>query len=349
MKLLKKSISYLLLAVLLLSPLTACGKSKEKFTQYYFEYFDTVIQIIGYEESEEEFNTTCAEIECELKEYHRLFDIYYRYSGINNLAVINSDAHKSPVETDEKLIDLLTYCKEMYYETDGKVNVAMGSVLSIWHNYRTRGIDDPENAELPPMEKLQEASEHTDIESIVIDEENSTVYITDSDVKIDVGAVAKGYTAEMLYRSLKEKGKDNYLINLGGNIKAVGTASEGKKWTAGIENPDKTSDESIIEYIELEDIAIVTSGSYQRYYEVDGVSYNHIIDPETLMPAEKFLSVSIITDDSALGDVLSTALFMLDIEDGKALLEKFDNSEAMWVQKDGTRIYSDGFKNYISK
>ena len=101
-----------------------------------------------------------------------------------------------------------------------------------------------------------------------------------------------------------------------------------------------------IEFIELSDSSIVTSGSYQRFYIVNGVNYHHIIDPETLMPGTKYKSVSIITKDSGLGDALSTALFLMDEAEGRALIESIDNTEAMWVLPDGEQVYSSGFKDF---
>ncbi|MBE6731538.1 MAG: FAD:protein FMN transferase [Ruminococcaceae bacterium] len=352
MKLINRTKAIILILILLPSLLlSGCGKKgKEKFTSYYYEYFDTVTQIIGYADSKEEFDSICAGIEEKLGYYHKLFDIYYKYNGVNNLALINESAYKEEegIEIDPELIKFLLFCKEAYEKTDGYVNVAMGSVLKIWHHYREEGIDDPDNASLPDKKSLIEASELSDINKLIIDEKNNRVYIKEKGVRLDVGAVAKGYTADMIYNYLKEEGVNDYLINLGGNIKALGL-SGGKKWVAGIENPDKGSMESIIEYIELSDTAIVTSGSYQRYYVVDGKSYNHIIDKDTLFPADNYLSVSVITDNSANGDVLSTALFILDIEKGKELLKEFPGAEAMWVLKDGTKIYSDNFKDYIMK
>ena len=340
---------FLALALLLPSLLfTGCGKSQTKYTAYFYEYFDTVIQIIGYEDSEEDFNRVVDDIEKEISYYHELFDIYYKYSGVNNIALLNDKAAKEEIKVDPELTRFLIYCKDMYDKTDGKVNIAMGSVLKIWNKYREKALDEPENAAIPSKAELIDASQHTDINKLIIDSENNTVYYEDKRLKLDVGAVAKGYTTELIYDKLKEKGKENYLLNLGGNIKTLGKSND-KAWLAGIENPDKLSMESIIEYIELTDMALVTSGSYQRYYMYEGKRYCHIIDESTLFPADNYLSVSVITDDSALGDVLSTTLFIISIEDGKALLKEFGNAEAMWVNKDGTKVYSDNFSDYIKK
>lgn len=329
------------------------GDSSVKKTQYKatsFAFFDTITYIYGYEAEEQEFANMSREIQALLGEYHKLFDIYNEYDGMVNLCTLNKvvDGQHQKLKVDRKIIDMLLYAKEMYALTDGKMNVAMGSVLSIWHDYRTAGIDEPWNAELPPMDALTEAAKHTDINNVIIDEENSTVWLADPQMKLDVGAFAKGYAVEMVARMIEEKGKTSYTLNVGGNIRTIGIKGNGDKWKTGIENPNDTSEN--IEIVELEDQAIVTSGSYQRYYYVDSKSYHHIIDPDTLMPAEKgFLSVSVICKDSGMGDGLSTALFCMSLEEGQALVNSIDGVEAMWVSYDETKYYSNGFDQFIVK
>ncbi len=346
----KKALSIVLIILALLSCLSGCGaEKKEKFNAYYFDYFDTATTITGYCDSKEEFDSICLEIKDMLQEYHRLFTIYNRYDGINNLVTVN-DVKKgshSVVKVDRKIIDLLLFAKEMHKKTYGIVNIAMGSVLKIWHNYRAWGLDNPQKAELPPMEKLRQAAQHTDINDIIIDEENSTVFLADGEMSLDVGAIAKGYAVERIAEALEEKGVTSFIINVGGNIRTIGLNGENEPFKAGIENPD-TADEDTpyIEFLYLTDQALVTSGNYQRFYTVDGKSYHHIIDPETLMPGTNYRSVSILTNDSALGDALSTALFLMDYERGVALIESIPGSEAMWVLNDGTQLYSSGFEDY---
>lgn len=326
--------------------------NKKSYKSYNFSYFDTMSTIVGYEEDESEFAATSEEAMALLGEYHKLFDIYNSYEGINNLHTINRvrNGEHQVVEVDRKIIDMLLYAKEMYTLTNGKMNIAMGSVLSIWHDYRTAGIDEPWNAQLPPMDKLTEAAKHTNIDDIIIDEENCTVYLADPKMKLDVGAIAKGYAVEMVAQMLESRGKDNYTVNVGGNIRTIGKKANGEKWLAGIENPTGDPELPYVEYIRLNGKAIVTSGSYQRYYVVGTKQYHHIIDDETLMPAERgFLSVSIICDDSGMGDGLSTALFCMTLEDGLALINSLDGVEAMWIGVDETRHYSDNFSKYIDK
>ena len=322
---------------------------REKYTTYYFDYFDTVTTIVGYEDSQEEFDETCAVIEQQLKEYHQLYHIYNRYENLSNMKTINDvkDGSHQTVEVDERIIDLLLYGKEVYELTKGQTNIAMGSVLSIWHDYRTEGENDPASAELPPMEKLQSAAKHTDIDQMIIDQEASTVYLADPEMKLDVGGLAKGYAVEQIALYLEEQGIDGYVLNVGGNVRTIGTRPEGEKWTVGIENPGfPNSEEEFIAYLKLSGESVVTSGAYQRYYVVDGKPYHHVIDPDTLMPSEDFLSVSIICMDSGLGDALSTALFSMSYEEGKALIESIEDAEAMWTTHEGEIMYSSGFEAY---
>lgn len=309
------------------------------------DYFDTVITITGYENSQEEFDAIANEMLEELSEYHRLYTIYHRYDGLENLCTINElvdGAHRT-VTVDRRIIDLLLYAKEMYNTTDGIMNIAMGSVLSIWHNYRTIGKDNPEAASLPPIDELKAAAAHTDISKLIIDEAKNTVTLTDSEMTLDVGAIAKGYATERVARLFEDKGVTGYVLNVGGNVRTIGSKSDGSKWTVGVENPNG---DDYLAYLQLDGQSVVTSGSYQRFYYVEGKPYHHIIHPDTLMPAEGYLSVSIVCDDSGLGDALSTTLFCLSHQDGLALIESIDNAEAMWVFENGEKKVSSGWNLY---
>jgi len=328
--------------------LSSC-KKPQKFTDYSFDYFDTVTTIVGFEKSEEEFNKRCESIKQRLEKYHKLYTIYTRYENLNNLCVVNgtTNAAHQEVKVDKEIIELLEFSKQMYEKTNGKVNVAMGSVLSIWHKYREEGMNDPANASLPEMQDLISAAAHTDIEKLIINREKSTVFLADGEMKLDVGAIAKGYAAEQVADWLEEKGVTGYLLNIGGNVKIVGKRPDGEKWTVGIENPDtENSQEPYIELLSLDSKALVTSGSYQRFYTVNGKNYHHIIDPATLQPSEYLLSVSVLCEDSGMADAFSTALFCMNYEDGKRLISESDGIEAMWILKDGTKLYSENFKKY---
>ena len=246
---------------------------------------------------------------------------------------------------------MLLFCKEAYKKTNGTVNVAMGSVLSIWHAHRESGLRDPESATLPSPELLKEAAQHTDINTVIIDENAKTVFLSDPDTLLDVGAIAKGYAVEAVAQMLEAKGISGYVLNVGGNVRTLGIRGDGEPWVAGIENPyaEEGALDPYYAKLTLKDLSLVTSGSYQRYYTVNGVNYNHVIDPQTLMPADRYTSVSVVTKSSALADALSTALFCMSYEDGSDLIEATEGVEAMWVLTSGEIRYSSGFSNYLTK
>lgn len=345
----KNKSCFLLALILVFSLFSGCNRKNEKFTDYSFDYFDTVTTITGFENNKADFDKNVAEIKSLLLEYHRLYDIYNSYDGINNLYTVNkveNGTHRQ-VRVDEKIIDLLLFSEQMYNETYGKLNVGMGSVLKIWHNYRENGISEPENAQLPSIEILKSAQTHTDFNNIIIDKTENTVFIKDPEMTVDVGAVAKGYAVEKTAEFMINRGMSGYVLNVGGNVRTVGTRPDGENWKVGIENPNTDDDENpYIEKLSLGEMSLVTSGSYQRFYIVSGKNYHHIIDGETLMPAEYFTSVSVLCKDSAIADALSTTLFCMSYEDGLKLVNDFQNTEVMWVKKDGKRIYTPGFKKY---
>lgn len=352
----KKLVSCVLVCSILLVALCSCtsnqneqGNTLQKFSGSSYEYFDTACTVIGYEETQQEFDAVYEKVEMLLRDYNELYDIYKGYEGVNNIYTVNSKAGKEPVKVDSKIIDLLDYAIDLYEKTDGAVNIAMGSVLSIWHDYRTLYKGNAQNAQLPPMDRLQEASGHTDINGIIIDRENSTVYLSDPEMSLDVGAVAKGYTTEQIAQSLIADGVTHYALDFGGNLRTIGPKADGAAWNTVVTNPEKDEERPYLMMVKISNQSFVTSGSYERYYTVDGKRYHHIIDPDTLMPNDTFTSVSILAEDSGLADVLSTATFNLSYEDGKRLIESFDGVEAMWVTASGEILYSDGFEDIIKE
>ena len=332
----------LLLACALLCGCAAAGNETERKTYEatFLTLFDTVTVIKGAADSKEAFTEIAYAIRDELQVYHQLFDIYNDYEGITNLKTVNDMAGQAPVKVDRRIIDLLLDCRVYYELTGGMVNVAMGSVLKLWHNARNNGINDPANASLPNTQELTEAAQHADMTAVIIDEEASTVYISDPKVQLDVGAVAKGWAAQ---RGAKSAPK-GLLISVGGNVCATGPKDEkGTPWVVGVQNP---AGDNYLHTIYVSDVSVVTSGDYQRCYAVDGVLYHHIIDPETLFPGTYWRSVTIVCADSGLADALSTALFLLPLEEGKQLAETC-GAEAMWVNADGSQYYTEGFQTLI--
>ena len=320
----------------------------QRFSATFFDVFDTVTSVTAYDKDQASFDSHSEMLHQKLEEYHKIYDIYNSYEGLANIKTLNDEAGKAPVTVDGRIIDLLEFGKEAYTLSGGKTNICFGAVLSIWHNYRERGISSPEAARLPDMRELEAAVEHTDINELIIDRENSTVFFADPQLKLDVGAIAKGYAAREVCQWARENLWASALINIGGNVCSIGYKSDSEKapWNIGIENPDKTGND-YLEIISIADLSAVTSGDYQRYYTVNGRQYCHIIDPETLMPAEYASSVTVICSDPALGDALSTTLFNMPVAQGMKLVEDTQGVEALWADKENNTYYSSGFNSYI--
>jgi thiamine biosynthesis lipoprotein len=274
----------------------------------------------------------------------RLYDIYNAYEGVNNLYTINEAAGLAPVAADREILDMLLFAREGYYMTDGAVNVALGPVLRVWHGYRERSLYA--DAALPSEEELRVAAALCDMNDVIIDEGNGTVFLKKAGMSLDVGAVAKSYAARLALDDARAAGMTSALISAGGNIIAVGKPLDGARarWGVGIQDPDLATGNiaNVADAVYITDTTVSCSGAYERYYMVDGRRYGHIIDPATLMPAERHKQVAVIHADAGLADVLSTALFILPYEEGALLAEKA-GAEALWVGQDGEWRYTEGY------
>ena len=332
---------------------TEASAAYTRFNRVEMDIFDTVVQLTGFSPDQQTFQDAADGVMALLRRYHQLFDGYNEYEGLHNLRYVNLHAAESPVEVPEELFDLLAWCKTRWEEGNTKTNIAMGAVLSIWHTYRTAGANDPAHAQLPPMDALETAAQHVDIENLVLDSEKKTVFFTDPLLQLDVGAVAKGYAADAANEYLS-KVLPSYLLSLGGNVYAGEAPMDGRdNWGVGIQDPRVSSESltqsesNILDVLDLHGLTVVTSGDYWRYYEVDGKRYHHIIDPDTLFPSTQMLSVTVVCRSSLLADYLSTTLFILPYEDGLALVSGLSDVEVLWVLPDQSIRMTDGMTGYL--
>lgn len=327
------------------TPLNTETNELEKHTEKVYEYFDTITTFMGYTKDEEEFNHYVSVLNEELKRYHQLYNSYDAFEGVNNFRTINENAGKKPVEVDSKIIELIEYSKEMYDLTGGKINIAMGSLLGLWHDAREISVDNPDEARIPEESVLKTASSHKDINAIEIDKEKNTVYISDPDVQIDIGAIGKGYATKIIAKRLEEEGLKHGILSVGGDDVLIGDnpASENSYYKIAIQNPDLEDKENpYSSVVSLRNTSVVTSGDYQRYFMVDGKRYHHIIDPETMYPSTKWRSVSVILDDIAEADTISTYLFILDYEEGLEFAKKV-GAEVLWIDEDYNLFATEGW------
>lgn len=288
--------------------------------------FDTVLSYTEQTDSKEVFDEHFEEVTSLFTYYNNLFDIYNDYEGVNNIKTINDNAGKEPVKVDSAIIELLEESRDFYELSNHEFDVTMGSLLKVWHTYRDAGIElntDGELAPVPSYEELSEAAQYQGFDHVIINEEESTVYIDDENISLDVGGVAKGFATEQIALALEEAGVEHAVINAGGNNRTVGSKIDGSTWNVGIQNPGGEGSLFVLHVNGTN--SFVTSGDYERYFVgEDNKIYHHIIDPSTLYPATNFHSVTIITRDSGKADCFSTTLFTLSYEEGIALVDAWN-------------------------
>lgn len=307
--------------------MTGCAYTPRKCSRVSLDYFDTVCSLVSFGTADDDFNRAADGVFELLKTWHERLDVFEEYDGANNLCTLNRCAGE-PVALDDETLAFLEWTLAVCELTDAQVNPVMGRVTLLWKECAAAGD------RIPTPEELQSAAEHISPDLLVIDRAAGTATLTDPEAWVDVGAFGKGYVADRAADWLIEQGYDHFAIDLGGNIRLVGGKTEKKPWVVGVEDP-RGGD--YLARLSLKEGALATSGSYQRYYEVDGVRYHHIIDPDTLMPGNTFLSVSVSAPDAATTDALSTALFNMTPEAGKALMDRLDGVSAIWVYPDGRK------------
>lgn len=230
---------------------------------------------------------------------------------------------------------------ELNKETDGVFDIAIYPVMEEW-GFPTQNYQVPDDATLQSLLQL------CDVSQISYDEDSRDISFGQEGMKIDLGGIAKGYTSSRIMEIYKENGISNGLVNLGGNVQALGTKTDGSKWRVAVQSPDNSDD--YLGVLSIADKAVITSGGYERYFEQDGKTYHHIIDPRTGYPADNGLtSVTIISDDGTLADGLSTSLFIMGkdkaIEFWKAHSDEFDT---ILLTDDGKLYITEGLQDDFS-
>jgi thiamine biosynthesis lipoprotein len=247
--------------------------------------------------------------------------------GISELGRINQNAGKQAVTVSAELIALLQRALYFAEITGGVFNPAIGPLVKLW------GIGG-ENAHVPEENAIRAALTLVDYHDVAIDEVRQTVWLKQEGMSLDLGGIAKGYAADEAVKILTDAGIPRAVIDLGGNIYALGGKTKKQKWRIGIQNPRSPRGE----YLAVEEVAdktLVTSGVYERFFEENGIRYHHILDTKTGYPAASgLLSVTIITGNSTDADALSTSVFALGYEKGTALLSRFPGAEAVFVFED---------------
>lgn len=310
--------------------MTGCsGLPKERDSQTYTDtLFDTVISVQILDSVDEEVLKGCETL---CKKYDAMFS---RTNEDSEISRINS-AGGVPVEVSDETVKLIK--KGIYYSelSGGAFDITIAPVVNLWDFQ----AEDP----VPPSpEDAAAAAGHVNYKNIVISD--NKVSLSDPEAGIDLGAIAKGYIADRLKDYLEKQGVKHALINLGGNVLALGTKLDGSDYNIGIQKPFDESGNPVTS-VRISDQSVVTSGIYQRYFKKDGTIYHHILDPATGYPCKNNLySVTIITDSSLTADALSTTCFLLGYDRGMKLIDQLDNVDAVFITDDNEIHYSSNFQ-----
>ncbi len=302
----------------------SCGQKYQKFERSRYDVFDTVTFLTAYAKSENEFLTKTQNAWQTLKKYHIALDAYNAYDGVKNLHYVNANAAAAPVKPEKELFELLKWLKSVQPQCGGRVNAALGAATELWK------AASAASGAPPSREALSEASKHVDFDDVILDYDNETVYFRDPMLKLDVGAVGKGFAARAVSAALESEGIDSYILSIGGNITCGSAPKDGRDaWKVAVKSADPSKTDG--EFLYLTNTSCATSGDYYRAYEYNGQTYSHIIDPETLSPADAVASVTAIHSDPAVADLLSTALFIAGEDEGRPLAESF-GAETVWQE-----------------
>ena len=305
---------------------TGCGRQAEPITRQGF-YFDTVIQITIYGTKDESLLEECFSM---AQDYENMFSKTVENSDIWNI----NHADGSPVKVSEDTLTLLR--TSLYYAglTEGKIDPTIGIVSGLWD------FTDTSSAVIPQKEQLNEALSHVGYHNIHIT--GNTVNLSDSHAEIDLGFIAKGYIADRMKEYLISQGVKNAIINLGGNVLTIGGKPDGTPFQVGIQKPFAAGGTTAF-ILPVTDLSVVSSGIYERFFLAEDEIYHHILDTKTGYPVRNNLfGVTILSDSSMEGDALSTTCFILGMEEGMALIESLDDTEAVFITSDGEIHVSSG-------
>lgn len=329
--------TFLVLVLLSGLILSGCKRTPAPITKSGF-YFNTVISVTLYDSSKEQLLEDC-------------FALADQYEGYFSNTIADSDISKinasggKPVHVHKETLELLQKGISYGELSNGKFDITIGKLSDLWDFSTKTLLNITDSSMIPTDTQIADALSSVDYRSIQID--GNEVTLSNPDARIDLGGIAKGYIADKMKEYLTENGVHEGLINLGGNILVLGAKKDGSAYTIGIQKPF-SQDGSAIASVKVSDETVVSSGIYERYFEVSGKRYHHILDTATGYPYDNgLLGVTIITKNSVDGDGLSTTCFSLGLTDGLALIEQLDDAEAIFITDDYELHTSSGIGTMI--
>lgn len=329
----------IIVIILALLGSTGCGaqagsiesESRLPISDHYF-IFDTIVNLRVYDEriTPEHF--------AEMKELLDGIDgKMNRLREGSELDRVNQNAGRSPTPVSDETYRIVSTALQYAAASGGHFDPTVGPLVELW------GIGS-ESAAVPDQQQLADALQLIDYTSVSLDESSHSISLPQAGMSLDLGAIAKGYAADVLAAYLKEQGFESAIIDLGGNILALGAKPDGSSWSIGVQDPEQARGQHL-GVLKVKDKTIVTSGVYERFFEEQGKVYHHILSPFDGYPVDNDLqSVTIVTEGSMDADAMSTAAFSLGMQEGRKFIERLETAEAIFVTKDREIYVTSGLK-----
>jgi thiamine biosynthesis lipoprotein len=264
-----------------------------------------------------------------LDEVDRIDRLMSHYKKDSPLSEINRNAAKGPVRVEAELFDFISECSKYSRESDGAFDITVGPLMKAWGFFRDEG-------RLPSDSELSKARANTGYRHIILDEKERTVRFDRDGVELDLGGIAKGYAVDRAVALLKSRGIERALVSAGGStIYGLGSPPDSSGWEIEIQDP--IDHRKTAATINLNNRALSVSGSYEKFFEVDGVRYSHIMDPRTGLPVQGLLSVAVVAETGTAGDALDNVFYVLGIEKSRKLIQQYPVTEVIFFLPDSGR------------
>jgi thiamine biosynthesis lipoprotein len=292
----------------------------------------TVIEITLVADNEENANKASLQAFQEIKRIETLMSPWLDLSDVTR---INRSAGKEWVKVSPETMEVIKKAQEISELSEGGFDITVGPLIELWRKARREKIP-------PSIEEVKGKLDLVNFKNIEMDRDGK-VFLKKKGMAIDLGGIAKGYAVDRAFDLLKSHGYKNLIVNAGGDLR-VGGLKNNQPWSIGIQNPRESS--KILARISVSDIAIATSGDYEKYFIYQGKRYHHILNPRDGFPAEGCQSVTILFRDGMTADALATAVFVLGAEKGYSLCQKLEGVDCLIVDKDGKVMLSHNLKTW---
>ncbi|HSC37059.1 MAG TPA: FAD:protein FMN transferase [Chitinophagaceae bacterium] len=270
-------------------------------------------------------------IDAGVREIQRIEKLLTTFSDTSETSLINRQAGIAPVPVSRETFNLIARSVRLSGLTQGAFDITYGSVDKRLWNF------DTTMKSLPPKETARKMVRLINYRNILLDEENCCVFLREKGMRIGFGGIGKGYAAERAKQVMREMGADSGIVNASGDLTAWGYQPDGTPWTIGIVNPNAAN--QVFSYLNVTDMALATSGNYEKYILVNGKKYSHTIDPRTGLPVTGIKSVTIISPNAELADAMATPVMIMGIKAGLDMINQVKNMEAILID-DHNKVYT---------